>query len=661
MTSPPLIQNLQSGSERDTIARVLYPIPERELTLTQLLEECDKTGGFREGTAIHEPSLMSAWETRLQACMHASDISKTPILGVCGTLNSGKSTVVASLLSAEQRNRVLIGERKEEATHRFVFWLPAAWQSNGLDRAIHDLIRGVTNCLPELLADDPAAAAAQYNARHDRMAEFNIPLVAYDAGLDSEGIGFLDCPDIQRSLDESTNEFTAAERLKRLKAIAPMCSAFFFVSSMQQLWAETTGQILQAVQASAAQAPLYVVLNMTQSNNANSYRTEVLNTMARWGVTDRVNGSFFAPFLKPEDSAVPVCPTFRSMDDGHSTLLDLRSQLVPAELQKSHLRSTITNLEGLLDAVSAGVTRLITTQSQTIHSIHEKVRFFLESKFISREGELRALCFNAAAKQLNESIQRTAPMAIRISQAPGNWVRGIFTKLKRRDATEEDAQQYAQIKNDDFSNAMLGHKCLPSDTSRESLTEIWEQAFSAIVNQPEPGFRNPEELDKLTREMWSKLPLGKKLELYRNVAISMAGFALVGALAPFDGGASLVIFTKYNLVLGGMEILAVAVGGPLAAALFTQQSAQELVKKLQNEVALPQVSGLFAGLMDGLGVPRYNDGAPILQGLNGQQIPLQVVETNPLQARINPLSAPLIQIDAQKFSELRTFCNPPQS
>jgi len=207
----------------------------------------------------------------------------------------------------------------------------------------------------------------------------------------------------------------------------------------------------------------------------------------------------------------------------------------------------------------------------------------------------------------------------------------------------------------------LGHCFLPSNAKRENLGAIWEQAFVAVLNQPDPGFQRPDELDKLSKEMWKQLPFGKKVELYRNVAISMAGIALLGALAPFDGGLTLILYTKYHIVLGGMEILAVAVGGPLAGVLLTQQSAQQLVKKLQNEVALPQVSALFAGLMDGLGLPRYNDGAPILRGVNQEGISLNVVNNEKLMARLNTLSSPLIQVDRPKFSELRTLCTPPQS
>jgi len=582
-------------------------------------------------------------------------MTQTPIVGVCGTVNSGKSTVVASMLSIEQQKRVLIGEFGEEGTHRFVFWLPAAWRGNGIDTAVEELIRSRTNCRPELLAEDPTEAAIQYNARHNRSREFNIPLLAFDAGLDAEGIAFLDCPDIQRSLDDSSQEFTATERLNTLRAMAPMCSAFIVVASMQQLDTETTGKVFTTLTTAAPQAPVYFVLNMTQSDDVRQYRDAAEKALGRWHMAKKVKRIYLSPFLKREASEVRVCPTFLSADDARAPLLELKAELVPADLQKLHFRSSLTNLSLLVTEVGKQVTLSHTQVLETVQKVQEKVCLFVESKFVSREGELRALCFNEVARQMYESIQRTAPRSIRIAQAPVAWFQKLKTTFTKSRPKDEDVEQFAQIKDDDFANSMLGHNCLPQQATREELGAIWQAAYTSVLKDSPSGFRQSGELDRLTRDLWAQVPKAKKFELYRNVAISIAAFTAAGMLVPFDGGASIVIASKFHVILGGAEILAMAIGGPLAGILATLPSAKALVKQLEAEVAKPQVSHLYAALMDGLGAPRYLNEDPILNA--PQQIKLNKLDIARTASKIKTVAQPWLEIDEPGFSRLVTQIN----
>ena len=54
-------------------------------------------------------------------------ISRCPILAVTGLLNAGKSSLLSTYLSPENRARVLTGLNNASGTHRFVLWLPKIW------------------------------------------------------------------------------------------------------------------------------------------------------------------------------------------------------------------------------------------------------------------------------------------------------------------------------------------------------------------------------------------------------------------------------------------------------------------------------------------------------------------------------------------------------
>ena len=91
-------------------------------------------------------------------------ISRCPILAITGILNSGKSSLLASYLSPENRGRVLRGLGNQAGTHRFVLWLPKVWWDDAeLLNTLISFLSSLFGHPPEHLADDPETAALQYN------------------------------------------------------------------------------------------------------------------------------------------------------------------------------------------------------------------------------------------------------------------------------------------------------------------------------------------------------------------------------------------------------------------------------------------------------------------------------------------------------------------
>jgi hypothetical protein len=291
----------------------------------------------------------------------------------------------------------------------------------------------------------------------------------------------------------------------------------------------------------------------------------------------------------------------------------------------------------------------------------ERACAFLAQKLIDSDGNPRALEFNEAARQMAESIQRTAPLAIRIAQAPGKWLRDWTAKWKLRDAPDAELEKYAQIKPTDFSGFMLGNRFLRPEITATELDEVWKQAFDGVIAHSRKLSFNPHELDEMTRRMWGELPFGKKVALFKNVMIATAVIAIAGALLPFDGGASIILVAKAKMVLGGPEILGILVGGPLLGTLMSGKEAHRLIVKFEQECARPQLDALYAALADGLGIPRDLDGLPklIWQGKVCHEFQRSDIAT--LSDLIGVLGHPLICLDETAWRGMTDTLTPQPS
>jgi hypothetical protein len=619
-----------------------YPDPQVSFTLNDLIRFFDET----------DTILQQDFHRRLASLGQARHLERVPIVGVCGTVNSGKSTIVSGFLSESGVARVLVGELDKEGTHRFAFWLPASWRDNGLGEIVAKMIETATGIDPEDLAENPQDAALQYNAARDRAHEFNIPLIAYDPRLDEAGIAFLDCPDTQRSLDEESVDFTANLRLERLRTIAPMCSAFVVVASMQQKGTEEMGKVFKAIAGSASEAPLYFVLNMTKTDEEETYLPEANRTLAKWGMTAKVRRCYLSPTIRPDTHERRVKPVVTSMDEDRVRLERLAEELDPAELQRRHRLSCANHLNDLLDGVANRVRKQHKEDLEQLQESRDKVCAFLSQKLIDADGHPRALEFTEAARHMAESIQRTAPIGIRIAQAPGRWLRDLTSKWKRRDATDGELERFAQIKQEDFSQFLLGSRFLRPEVTAQELNAVWNQAFDAVIVDGKKLRISPHELDEMTQRLWDDLPFGKKIALFKNVIIATSAMTIAGLLLPFDGGASIILVSKAHLILGGAEILGILVGGPLLATLLSSKGADRLVAKFEQECARPQIDALYAGLADGLGIPRELGGLPKLHSQGKECHVIAPSNLHPLPNKINVIGHPLICLDEPAWEEM---------
>jgi hypothetical protein len=231
-------------------------------------------------------------------------------------------------------------------------------------------------------------------------------------------------------------------------------------------------------------------------------------------------------------------------------------------------------------------------------------------------------------------------------------LKGLLVKFKRRDATDADVEQYAQVKESEFAVFLMGCRFMPPEVEASVLERVWGNATKAVKEHAGGAFSDEKELDAMTRAMWNEVPLSKKFALFRNILIAMTGFALAGALAGFDGGATLVVWTKFHMVLGGAEILGVLVGGPLLGTILSTGGAQSLVTQFEREVARPQLDVLYAALCDGLGIPRYLNGSPELVAGGRVVHPFTEVPLPMQEALVKLLQGPLIRLDDAAWDQM---------
>lgn len=211
---PALLGLLEDDDRRAAIAR-LAPVPGRESYLMALR---------RMQSPIVTQTLAAG--RRLDT---ASRLVDRPTIAVAGMLNSGKTSLVSSFLSPAGQQRTLRGTSNREGTHRFVLWLPESWRSDvELWSLLVSRIGDSLGQPPENLAEDPSAAAAQYNNRAGNEAQLAVALIATDPALDEVGVGLLDCPDIVS--DEELGLGSPARRKELLGRAATLCSAFLIVT-----------------------------------------------------------------------------------------------------------------------------------------------------------------------------------------------------------------------------------------------------------------------------------------------------------------------------------------------------------------------------------------------------------------------------------------------
>ncbi len=435
-----LLSLLEDDDRRAAVERI-FPNEGRESYLTALrrLDSTVAANVLAAGRQLYTASQLVDW----------------PTVAIAGMLNSGKTSLVATFLSEQGRARTLRGANNDQGTHRFVLWLPSAWQNDvELWGLLMSRIGDAIGHPPEMLAEDPSDAHLQYNNRGGDGDSLAVPLVATDPRLDSIGIGLLDCPDIVS--DEAFGLGSPQARRQLLGRAATLCSAFVVVSSAESSRDGTLGDLLRIASDLMPGVPRLLAVNKIRARQTPDQVLETFGPVAKTHGIESIYAAYdfdvpssrpyipasdevLAAALEPDSDPLPVFFSLsEDIDDNPPAAIsdDRLLDALPSRLDRSQLfeKFRIALQASLRTAVWDESFALIDRDAdQSVKATKKAQQCLLDAAlefFAHREAgevtELRLHQSERIIRQLSESFAVTAPWYARWGVRLNARVRRIF-------------------------------------------------------------------------------------------------------------------------------------------------------------------------------------------------------------------------------------------
>lgn len=655
----PQIQNWQSLAQAlrdcgpDVALRCQFPASDQHLSLLESLHQ-DRVAADQEQS--DSGKLLYQQLTGLLNQLSAfQQISRCPILGITGLLNSGKSSLLTTYLSQHGRQRVLRGLSSLAGTHRFVLWLPQRWQVDSeLTQPLMTFLSQLFGQAPENLSEDPELAARQYNGHIINASSItasiqpiSVPLIAFDSGLNDLQLGLLDCPDIQTGFADSRHDpqSEAQERQRWLAAIGRLCAAFIVMTKLGSLHDQVLLDILTLLRDAMPGVPRILTVNRVKSR----YSPEVVAQQAqalvdRFGISSVYVAYDFRSALA--ETRIPPTPQGMSADadgrpqpvffqasvnepvqpvsgsDNPRYLFHLGQQLDVGILARESNRSLVQQLKICALKLLAWHERNPTIRHQQIVDAWQTLANACYEFMAERDSEgkyigLRLQTSPAIIAQLSDSLRRTAPLWMKPSLSIDKTARQLQQAIAARTEKLKLMQSASQAVTDFVKRFRRGEGAqivTPQTVARairrldlhealraygdQQLTRSCEQGLLRFSAEDQP-LLDPTALDQWSQTIWSNMSLTTKLRRGVQPLALVSAPLLAALLVPFDGGGSAV------LVFASAKELLAAAG--VAAVVTPLAGGGQTIKIIQEETPWRQLSDLFAILCDCLGLPRPTD------------------------------------------------------
>ena len=439
-------------------------------------------------TETHPLNLTSEISKLLKQALRCCQAPAAPIVAVLGLLNAGKSSLVSTYLSEDNRRRILIGSANAQGTHRFVLWLPESWRSNQeLWQFIQERLLSVFGCESELLSSDPEQAMAQYNDTTlrafldstgiERFREtIEIPLVATDPQLDRWGLALMDCPDVQTGLLPNRSAITHASekaatyssasdplfhersqsiadaRLSVLACAAPLCSAFIVVLPANAMHDQTVSKLLRVLSDRMPSVKQILAVNrVPRRYETTEIHSELEALYGRHSIDRQYMAyGFDGPqqrdrLPRPPEGLVEMdnvgLPLFFRIDKQpisqppapiptEEWLLNIGSQLDKRSLFKDVLASTTSKLRyhirDAIDRSKAFVDNILAMTDSLQQSVANACLDFSTDGTVTNTSKIRLQVSRQIIQQVSQSLERTAPWWA----MPGRWTARIAETSK---------------------------------------------------------------------------------------------------------------------------------------------------------------------------------------------------------------------------------------
>ncbi len=597
--------------------------------------------------AAGHSSLADDISATLRSLKTAEKLSKHPILAVTGQLNSGKSSVVASFLSPEGKERVPRGSSSATGTHRFVYWVPQSWLDDGNYKSLLlDLIATAHPDGVEFLDSDPEKAAEQYRSGRDNLNTLSIPLIAGDTQLDTLGAGLLDCPDIQtHDISDSEKGLTESDnpRLDFLTAASRVCSAFLVVWSRAAIRDRLIEIMLNALRKRMASAPLYLLINMIRPEKGQPALTmndsDVTRLLEQFNISaDHVYGAFdyaiedrgerpgwrhFTPMKLIEKFNKSEGPQFYPLTEGSKSTSDLQSlseSLDTAEIQRIKIADHQKELDAHLSDAHKLIRKWVSEEELEIIEKYDGLLTSCQGMMTDENtGEPLQIMSPEFAEALHQSILRTAPMALKLPlklakpfdkalNSTRKFIGSLNLKSFAKDKVEDlegELKQHLKLgsiklaSSESLSRRMQTQRWCPADIEVADLEKAWNETFLIFQKHPIETF-DSELLDASSKDYWDGFSLMQKFTIGGKALLgTLGGLAAVCGIATLavDGGATFYAATSVSHAINSGIALAVTAGGSAAAMVSFKDT-------LLKDNTLPYLSRLFSIACDCFRLPR---------------------------------------------------------
>lgn len=626
--------------------------------------------------AVAKGELLSDLDRTIERLNRLSVMANTPIIGVLGEVNAGKSSVVASFLSPKGRARLPRGLEEERGTHRFIYWCPSAWRDDReVDQALRELLTQAHGQAPELLSDSPEVAFEQYRSGRDAPNLIPKPLLAYDKNL--KQFALLDCPDVQTEdppgLESVNKGVETNHRLNFVTQAAQVCSAFLFVWDRAQIRDRLANTMLARLRTAMSSVPIYLLVNKVrrQPNVLQSILrdSDIQKIRERFGVRDLyvaldfeiVGWKEFTPscLLKSHDSSEPI-PIFFRLDpktarDPKSappqiSLQHMLTSLEPAQLQRQVIASQKDLLRRQAEDMRSAIAHWRDDCLKNTRDIYQGLFRFCIGVCTDRRGEPMQFYDRIFLERLEAAVRAKAPWYVKAALWLNNLVKAAKESIV--ESIKEKLHAIGLLKDlsvlrTEFSHLAEGfftpeelarnirdRRWIPDNWDNE-LTQIWQQVLQGLkkYHQDVPD----SEFDAMAADYWKHS--GWK-ERAKSGLVLLASAASVGGLvtAAIDGGATLL--ASYSL--GGY--LATHLPGQMALGvgiIGTGAAFSALYAGIINNNSLPHIAAFFSLACDAFGLPRRLDNTPLKAtfGRSGSSREFVLPDVNPTPVEpLHPLS-----------------------
>jgi len=591
-------------------------------------------------------------------------VSHCPVVAIAGLLNAGKSSLLATYLSASGRARVLRGVGNQQGTHRFVIWMPEVWWSD--PQLLSTLVTFMTSVFghpPEQLSEDVQVAQQQYNgqvftgslmaggessAAASAVDPIAVPLIARDSGLDRLKLGLIDCPDIQTGfLDHPTSDLRggelAASRRSQLNKIGRLCSAFLIVSKLSSLHDEGLLQLLTTLRDAMPGVPRILAINKVKARySPDVVYSEARSLVDRFGIAsvfgaydyrsavtnDRIPAPPDGLVTSPENPQ-PIFWDISSQVDASSRsnkpfadrdyLFHLSSRLEAGSLAKESHRSLSLQLQASASeslewlACNDGLRkRQITAAWKAIADACYD--FMAERNSDGQATGLRLQASPAIVAQLADSLQRTAPVWMRFSMTVDRTARQFqqaisnnASRFKILQSASNSVMQFAKnFRRGEGAQVVTPQRLAESIRNHDFHDATRRMTEDDLIAGCEAAMKRFAAEDKTLlnpKELdeWSK-------QIWDNMSLKQKLWKGTQPLALLMGPLLAAVLVPIDgggtavLVFASAKELLAAAG--IAALLSPTFGGHEALKIVQRETPWRQLSDLFAIVCDSLNVPR---------------------------------------------------------